>query len=122
MGKHKIGDRLDDPGRVTFVDGNAHDGPPRGFYRMKRDGKSYDDSLRLRWVDDAPDNSEDWSGHFEVMAPEAGFGYFHGKGSSQEPVAEGSIAPLAAEIQGEANVAAAPAPSPRVRFIFRRRQ
>lgn len=35
-----------------------------GFYRTNEDG-SVDSSVRYKWVDDAPDDETDGSGHFE---------------------------------------------------------
>ena len=63
---------------VAYSDGNSPTDPPRGFYPLKEGGKELDDSVRLRWIDDAPENPDHEAGHFEVMPSEAGVGYFHG--------------------------------------------
>ena len=88
----KVGDRYDPEYGVTWYDGNAPDGPPRGYYPRWADGGE-NLRIRLRWVDDAPTNPEDGSGHFEVMPTEAGYGYFHGKGGGVSGGMTGTIAP-----------------------------
>lgn len=93
------------PDRVCFCSGNDHQGPPRGFYPMIT-GTEPDFDLRLRWVDDAPDNPEDFRGHFEVMPREAGYGYFHGARSSENPLPEGEVVALTADVRGKASAGA----------------
>ncbi len=57
------------PGEVweglTTYTTDPHIGPP-GYYALKDDGHTVDTSLRLTWVDEAPHDEEDGSGHFIV--------------------------------------------------------
>src|SRR5687768_10097763 len=86
----KVGERfVCEHGRPWWSDGNEPpselnpDPLPRGYFPVKKDG-SVDDSTRLAWVDDAPDDPEDGAGHFEVIAREAGFAYFHRRSDGTE--------------------------------------
>lgn len=95
---------------VSWSDGNeppSKQNPnplPRGYYPVKKDG-SIDTKVRLCFVDDAPGDPEDASGHFEVMPREAGYGYFHKASDGSRP-SEGSVAPLEAHAGGGATIGA----------------
>jgi hypothetical protein len=135
MAKAKVGEPFDPVYGVTWCDGNANDGPPRGYY-ANVEGPSpsgdaeTDYAVRLRWVDDAPGNPEDGSGHFEVMPREAGYGYYHGVGGSaasggalgvSAPVpVPVKIVPLEASVEGKAKTAAAAEPSigTKIRYLL----
>lgn len=112
---------------VAYSDGNSPTDPPRGFYPLKEGGKELDDSVRLRWIDDAPHNPDDPNGHFEVMQREAGVGYFHGAaglGYSEplqpepEEAAPGGMlgggvtVPLEAKVEGKAKTKVAERSNP----------
>jgi hypothetical protein len=91
-------------GRPAWYDGNDED-VPRGYYPIRKDG-TIDFSTRLRWIDDAPGHARRNDGHFEVMRPEAGFGYSHRKAGSPEDLPEGTVVPLEAHAKGKAGLGA----------------
>ncbi len=105
----KVGERFEPAYGYEWWDGNANDGPPRGYFPLKADGTT-DFKTRLRWIDDAPGDPNDSSGHFEVMASGAGYGYYHGVGGDSGGgggtlgVSAPRIVPLEATVEGKASV------------------
>lgn len=117
-----VGDVYDARYGVDWADGNSQVDPPRGYYPRLADG-SVDHSVRLRWVDATPDDPEDNTGYFVVMAREAGYGYFHGRDGELgvEDIAPGPVAPLAAQVEGRASLASRMARALRINYVLRRK-
>jgi hypothetical protein len=107
-----VGDRFEpEHGRPSWSDGNEEPSPenpeplPKGYYPLNADG-TVDEAVRLRWVDDFPDDDEDNRGHFEEMPREAGRGYYHGRKDGPDYPEDGPTAELAADVHGEARTQA----------------
>ncbi len=93
------------PGPKGPQEGDRYDGPaaycadyglvPRpGYYALSEGGKTLDAGLRLVYVDDAPGDHLDGSGHYEVA-------------SESDPIAkQGTIVALEAHSEGNAGVIA----------------
>lgn len=105
-------------GRPAWYDGNDED-VPRGFYPQNADG-SIDFSTRLRWIDETPDDPDQNIGHFEVMRPEAGFGYSH-RSAHGGDLPEGTVVPLEAHAKGKAGLGARLLRALRINYIVGRR-
>lgn len=130
-----VGERYEPVHGYAYSDGNSPTDPPRGFYPLLEDGKTLDVSVRLRWIDDAPDNPDDGRGHFEVMRSEAGVGYFHGAAGhdfsepapppppEEQPQGGGMmgqvIVPLEAHVEGKAETSVG---GNKLRYLFRGKQ
>ncbi|MBI3936411.1 MAG: hypothetical protein HY323_05495 [Betaproteobacteria bacterium] len=89
--RYRPGDRYDGP--VAFTDEDGYKRLPLGYYALTRDGKSLRRPLlRLVWVDDAPGDPDDGSGHYEVAH------------RSDPPVKAGRIVPLQSHMTGKGSV------------------
>lgn len=106
-----VGDRYEpEHGRPSWSDGNEEPSAlnpeplPKGYYPLNEDG-SVDTSVRLRFVDDFPDDPDDNRGHFEEMPREAGRGYYHGRKDGPD-YPEGETVALEADVRGRSKTQA----------------
>jgi len=94
----RVGDLWDPErdGPTCWRDGNAPDDPPAGYYPINPDG-TLNSEVRLRWVDDAPHDSNDGRGHLEIMEPDGPY-------SHRAATVPGSMVQLEARVLGEGGV------------------